>query len=227
MTTRSFPEPVYAPLEFDRLEPEGQRERLRAYHELMSRRRTVRDFSQEPVPLELIELAIATAGTAPSGANMQPWRFVVVRDPEIKRRIREAAEAEERTSYERRMPEKWLRRLAALGTDWHKPFLEVAPFLIVVFRVDFEIDTATGEREPTYYATESVGIAVGLLLSALHSAGLATLTHTPSPMRFLGEILDRPKNEKPFVLVPVGYPADGAKVPDIARKSLGEIMSIR
>lgn len=227
MSIRTFPEPTYAPLDFVRLQPEEQRERLRIFHELMSRRRSVRDFSAEPVPLELVERAIATAGTAPSGANMQPWRFVIVQDPEIKRRIREAAEAEERVSYEQRMPEKWLRRLASLGTDWQKPFLEVAPCLVVVFRVDYEIDTATGEREPTYYATESVGIAVGLLISALHSAGLATLTHTPSPMRFLAEILDRPKNEKPFVLLPVGYPAEGAQVPDIARKPLEEIMSIR
>ncbi|HQR36940.1 MAG TPA: nitroreductase family protein [Blastocatellia bacterium] len=218
---------MYAPLDFVRLQPDEQRDRLRAFYELMSRRRTVRDFSTEPVPLELVELAIATAGTAPSGANVQPWRIVVVQDPEIKQRIREAAEAEERISYERRMPEKWLRRLAALGTDWHKPFLEVAPCLVVVFRVDYEIDVATGEREGTYYATESVGIAVGLLISALHSAGLATLTHTPSPMRFLGEILDRPKNETPFVLLPVGYPAEGAMVPDLARKPLGEILSIR
>jgi nitroreductase len=157
---------------------------------------------------------------------MQPWRFIVVQDTEIKRRIREAAEQEERTSYGERMPEAWLRRLAPLGTDWHKPFLEIAPYLIVVFRIDYLIDEETGETEPTYYASESVGIATGLLLAALHHAGLATLTHTPSPMRFLREILERPKNEKPYVLIPVGYPAEGARVPDIERKTLDEIMQV-
>jgi iodotyrosine deiodinase len=202
-----------------------QRARLESFLERMRRRRTVRDYAPDPVPIELIEAAIAAAATAPSGANMQPWRFVVVRDPAIKRSIREAAEAEERESYERRMPEKWLRRLAPLGTDWRKPFLEVAPYLIVVFKVEFEVDES-GDREPTYYAAESVGIAVGLLLAALHSAGLATLTHTPSPMRFLSEILERPRNERPFVLIPVGYPAPGARVPDIERKPLGEVMTV-
>ncbi len=157
---------------------------------------------------------------------MQPWRFVVVQDAEIKRRIREAAEVEERESYERRMPERWLRRLAQLGTDWHKPFLEIAPYLIVVFRVDYEFDPETNEREPTYYAAESVGISVGLLLAALHNVGLATLTHTPSPMKFLSEILNRPKNEKAFVLIPVGYPAEDVQVPDIERKPLDQIMQI-
>ncbi|MBA3246557.1 MAG: nitroreductase family protein [Pyrinomonadaceae bacterium] len=221
-----FPEPKFIPLDFTRLSSEEQRERSRSFYELMQRRRTVRDFSDEPVAFELIERAIQTAGAAPSGANMQPWRFVVVGDAEVKRRIREAAEAEERASYGRRMPERWLRRLAPLGTDWHKPFLEIAPYLIVVFRIDYLIDEQTGETEPTYYASESVGIAVGLLLVALHTAGLATLTHTPSPMRFLSEILKRPKNEKPFVLIPVGYPADDARVPDIERKPLDEIMQV-
>ncbi len=157
---------------------------------------------------------------------MQPWRFVVVKDADVKRRIREAAEHEERLSYEGRMPERWLRRLAPLGTDWRKPFLELAPYLIVVFRIDSVVDEETGEREPTYYAAESTGIAVGLLLAALHTAGLATLTHTPSPMKFLSEILRRPKSEKPFVLIPVGYPAEDARVPDIKRKSLVEIMTV-
>ncbi|GAC1403132.1 MAG: nitroreductase family protein [Pyrinomonadaceae bacterium] len=192
----------------------------------MTRRRTVRDYSDEDVPFEIIERAIACAGTAPSGANMQPWRFVIVRDAEIKKKIRLAAEAEEKSSYEKRMPKRWLRRLAPLGTDWRKPFLEIAPYLIVVFRIDYLIDEATNETEPTYYAQESVGIAVGLLLAALHTAGLVTLTHTPSPMKFLSEILNRPKSEKPFVLIPVGYPAKDAHVPDIKRKSLGEIMHI-
>jgi len=226
MSDHAFPAPKYIPHFIQRLSDAEQTKRAGEFSELMRSRRTVRDFSTEPVPLVLIEQAIATAATAPSGANMQPWRFVVVQDAEIKRRIREAAEAEERESYERRMPERWLRRLAQLGTDWHKPFLEIAPYLIVVFRVDYEFDPETNEREPTYYAAESVGISVGLLLAALHSVGLATLTHTPSPMKFLSEILGRPKNEKAFVLIPVGYPAEDVQVPDIERKPLDQIMQI-
>jgi iodotyrosine deiodinase len=221
-----LPEPVFTPLHFARLAPDEQKRRAADFYELMARRRTVRDYSDEDVPLGIIERAIAAAGTAPSGANMQPWRFVVVRDREVKRQIRIAAEAEEKLNYEGRMPERWLRRLAPLGTDWRKPFLEIAPYLIVVFRIDYLIDAETGETEPTYYAQESVGIAVGLLIAALHNAGLATLTHTPSPMRFLSEILKRPKNEKPFVLIPVGYPAADARVPNIKRKPLAEIMQI-
>lgn len=198
-------------------------ERAADFYQMMNRRRTVRDFSDRKIPLDLIKKAIATAGTAPSGANMQPWRFVVISDPEVKRKIREAAEKEEYESYHNRMSEKWLRRLAILGTDEHKPFLEVAPYLIVVFRIT-QVEE-NGETEPTYYSQESVGIAVGILLAALHNMGLATLTHTPSPMKFLQEILGRPKNEVPFVLIPVGYPADGATVPDIKRKPLEEIMT--
>lgn len=217
--------PVLKLLGFERQASESEQlTRGAEFLELMERRRTVRDFSDEPVPIEIIETAIRTAGTAPSGANMQPWRFVVVRDPETKSRIREAAEREEHESYHGRMSEKWLRRLAPLGTDEHKPFLEIAPYLIVVFRITSVNET--GEPEPTYYSQESVGIAVGLLLAALHTAGLATLTHTPSPMKFLQEILGRPKTEVPFVLIPVGYPAADAKVPDIKRKSLDEIMNI-
>jgi iodotyrosine deiodinase len=216
--------PEFIPLTFFELSEREQRERAEEFFELMKRRRTVRDYSDRDVPIELIERAIATAGTAPSGANMQPWWFVVVRDADVKRKIREAAEKEEYESYHGRMSEKWLRRLAILGTDEHKPFLEVAPYLIVVFRIN-SVEEA-GESEPTYYSQESVGIAVGLLLAALHNMGLATLTHTPSPMRFLQEILGRPKNEVPFVLIPVGYPADGAVVPDIQRKTLGEIMEV-
>ncbi|MGI8654714.1 MAG: nitroreductase family protein [Pyrinomonadaceae bacterium] len=226
MSDNTFPAPKYIPHFIRRLTDAEQRKRAAEFYELMKSRRTVRDFSTEPVPFALVEQAIATAATAPSGANMQPWRFVVVQDAEIKRRIREAAEAEERESYERRMPERWLRRLAQLGTDWHKPFLEIAPYLIVVFRVDYEIDPETNEREPTYYAAESVGISVGLLLAALHNMGFATLTHTPSPMKFLSEILNRPKNEKAFVLIPVGYPAEDVRVPDIERKPLDQIMQI-
>lgn len=226
MAKPDFPEPKYVPLDFQRVAPGDQHSRAEEFLKLMQRRRTVRDFTDEPVPLAVIERAVATAGTSPSGANMQPWRFVVVQDAETKRRIREAAEEEERTSYDKRMPERWLRRLAPLGTDWQKPFLEIAPYLIVVFRIDYLIDEETGETEPTYYANESVGIAVGLLLAALHNAGLATLTHTPSPMKFLSEILGRPKNEKPYVLIPVGYPAKDARVPDIKRKPLGEILEV-
>ena len=217
-------EPKFIPLRFVEVERDEQLERGKRFFELLGSRRTVREYSDREVPIELIERAIETAGTAPSGANLQPWRFVVVKDVEVKRRIRAAAEAEEYESYHNRMSEKWLRRLAPLGTDEHKPFLEIAPYLIVVFRITSLVED--GETEPTYYSQESVGIAVGLLLAALHTMGLATLTHTPSPMKFLQEILGRPKNEVPFVLIPVGYPADDAKVPDIKRKPLDEIMQM-
>jgi iodotyrosine deiodinase len=221
---RNLPEPQFIPLKFQYLSAKQQCENADELYEKLNRRRTVRDFSAETVPVELIEKAIMTAGTAPSGANLQPWRFVVVQDAEIKRKIRKAAEREEYESYHGRMSAKWLRRLALLGTDEHKPFLEIAPFLIVVFRINSI--TENGETEPTYYSQESVGIAVGMLLTALHNVGLATLTHTPSPMKFLQEILKRPKNEIPFVLIPVGYPAEDAKVPNIKRKELNEIMQI-
>lgn len=217
-------DPVSIPLAFWTLDEGEQIRRAEEFLELMKRRRTVRDFSDRDVPIKLIEKAIATAGTAPSGANMQPWRFVVVKDSDIKQKIRVAAEKEEYESYHGRMSEKWLRRLAVLGTDEHKPFLEIAPFLIVVFRITTVIED--GESEPTYYAQESTGIAVGMLLAALHNMGLATLTHTPSPMKFLQEILGRPKNEVPFVLIPTGYPAEDAKVPKIERKKLDEILEV-
>lgn len=195
----------------------------------MRTRRSVRAFSEEPVPLELIENAISAAASAPSGANQQPWRFVVVQDPKIKRRIRKAAEAEEKQNYEHRFPGEWLDVLAQFGTDWHKEFLETAPYLIVVFRIDYglrEGDTDEQKRKH-YYVQESVGIACGFLLAALHWCGLATLTHTPSPMGFLSEILDRPKNERPYLLIPVGYPAADATVPPLAKKTLEEVMLIR
>ncbi len=216
--------PIFIPLDFREVEPSEQARLANDFFGLLNRRRTVREYTDRDVPIELIERAIATAGTAPSGANMQPWRFVVVKDAEVKRKIRNAAEKEEYESYHGRMSEKWLRRLAVLGTDEHKPFLEIAPYLIVVFRITTVVED--GETEPTYYSQESVGIAVGMLLAALHNVGLATLTHTPSPMKFLQEILGRPKNEVPFVLIPVGYPADDAKVPDIGRKRLDEIMEV-
>jgi len=220
----NLPQPKYISLDFREVPPDVQARRADDFFDLLNCRRTVREYSDREVPFELIEKAIATAGTAPSGANLQPWRFVVVSDAEIKKKIREAAEKEERESYNGRMSEKWLRRLAPLGTDEHKPFLEIAPYLIIVFRINSFIED--GESEPTYYSQESVGIAVGMLLAALHNMGLATLTHTPSPMKFLQEILRRPKNEIPFVLIPVGYPAEDAKVPDIIRKPLDEIMEV-
>jgi iodotyrosine deiodinase len=222
--SQDFPKPKFIALDFQRLSVEEQIQKADEFYKNLNRRRTVREFSGEDFPFELIEKAILAAGTAPSGANLQPWRFVVVKDAEIKKQIREAAEREEFASYHGRMSEKWLRRLAPLGTDEHKPFLEIAPYLIVVFRINSI--TEDGETEPTYYSQESVGIAVGMLLAALHNAGLATLTHTPSPMKFLQEILQRPRTEVPFVLIPVGYPADDAKVPDIKRKSLDEIMTV-
>ncbi|MEU0558448.1 nitroreductase family protein [Dactylosporangium maewongense] len=189
------------------------------FAERMAQRRSVRDFAADPVPDGVIEAAIRAASTAPSGANVQPWRFVVLTDPARKRRLREAAEAEEREFYERRAPQEWLGALSALGTDWHKPFLETAPAVIVVFEVH------RGPHSPKpYYVKESVGIAVGLLITALHHAGLVTLTHTPSPMRFLNEVCERPPEERPYVVMPVGYPAPDARVPDLTRKPLEEVM---
>ncbi len=222
-------EDEFIPIHFARFDLAEQLERAQSFWELMIRRRTVRNFSSEPVPFELIELAIRTAGSAPSGANQQPWRFVVVSSPQIKRKIRLAAEEEERINYESRFPEEWKRALVPLGTDWHKEFLEIAPYLIVVFAITYgesvsPFDDGTSIKSKHYYVSESVGIATGMLLAALHNAGLATLTHTPSPMGFLGEILERPKNEKPYLLIPVGYPAQGAAVPNIQRKSLDEIL---
>jgi iodotyrosine deiodinase len=195
----------------------------------MQRRRTVRSFSSDPVPFHLIESAIRAAATAPSGANQQPWKFVVVTDPEVKRKIRIAAEEEERDFYAHRAPQEWLDALAPLGTDSNKPFLEDAPYLIVVFRIDYglTVEPDGSERKlKHYYVAESVGIAVGMLLSALHIAGLAALTHTPSPMGFLCEVLNRPKNERPFVLIPVGYPAPDTEVPAIGKKPLSEVLHL-
>ena len=219
---------VFEPLEFEHIDPAEQERRSAEFLRRMRQRRTVRDFSTEPVPYALIENAIRVAGSAPSGANQQPWTFVVVSDAALKRQIRLAAEAEEKESYERRMSQEWLNALAPLGTDWRKPHIETAPYLIVVFRQAYglRIDAATGAeiRSRHYYSEESVGIAVGFLLAALHISGLATLTHTPSPMKFLAEILDRPPNERAYVLIPVGYPAPDARVPAISKKPLAEIM---
>lgn len=221
-------QPTFVPLAFERLEPEKQLERSREFLERMATRRTVRQFSPEPVPFELIENAIRTAASAPSGANQQPWTFVVVSDPTLKSQIRAAAEAEEKESYEHRMSEEWLEALAPLGTDWHKPHLEEAPYLIIVFRQAYglRVDPTTGEeiKVKHYYSEESVGIAVGMLLCSLHLAGLATLTHTPSPMGFLSEILQRPLNERAYVVIPVGFPAQDARVPVISKKPLEEVL---
>ena len=200
-------------------------ERGRRFQREMDGRRSVRMFSVDPVPRELIELAIMTGSTAPSGAHQQPWTFVAVGDPEMKRQIRIAAEEEERQSYEGgRMPAEWLAALAPLGTDWHKPFLETAPWIVVLFeQVHGRFPDGSGRKH--YYARESVGIACGLFVAAVHQMGLVTLTHTPSPMGFLSTILRRPKHERPFVLLPVGYPADDCVVPDLRRKSLDEVAS--
>lgn len=203
-------------------EPLSDEERIaraRGFAEEMARRRTVRDFASTPVPRAVIEHCLRAAGTAPSGANQQPWRFVAVADAGIKHRIREAAEAEEREFYARRAPDEWLQALVPLGTDADKPFLDVAPWLIAVFYERFGFDDA-GAKQKRYYPHESVGIATGLLIAALHHAGLATLTHTPSPMGFLNGILGRPRNEMPYLLLIVGHPAEGCRVPDIRRLPL-------
>jgi iodotyrosine deiodinase len=213
----------FVPYQLKVLPQEVMVARGRDLYREMSGRRSVRHFSAKPVPRECIELAIRTAGTAPSGAHRQPWRFVAVSDPGLKRQIREAAETEERLSYEGgRMPLEWLQALAPLGTDWHKPFLETVPWLVVVFEETYQVGPE-GQRLKSYYAKESVGIACGLFIVALHFMGLATLTHTPSPMAFLSRILGRPENERPFIIFPVGYPADDATVPDLTRKSLDEV----
>ena len=202
-------------------DPEAVGEAVLAEHEA---RRSVRDFSDRAVPRRLIELAVAAASTAPSGAHRQPWTFVLVGDPALKRRIREAAEDEERENYlGGRMNEQWQAALAPLGTDWRKPFLETVPWIVVVFEQRYGLEEGGG-RTHNYYVKESVGIATGMFLSALHRMGLASLTHTPSPMRFLADLLGRPENERPFVLIPIGYPADGCEVPDITRKPLDRVL---
>ena len=209
--------------EYSRPDVETMEERSNAFLETILRRRTVRAYSREPVPMLVVENAIAAAASAPSGANQQPWTFVVVTDPGLKRRIRVAAEEEERRSYGGRMPDEWLRALEPLGTDEHKPHLEDAPVLIVVFEHAYGLDP-DGRKVKHYYVRESVGIAVGFLLAALNDAGLATLTHTPSPMAFLSEVLERPENERAYVVIPVGYPAEGAEVPAITKKPLEAVL---
>jgi nitroreductase len=204
------------------LSDEEMLERAHSFYETMDSRRSVREFSDRAIPREVIENLIKTAATAPSGAHKQPWTFCVVENPEIKKKIRIAAEEEELQSYESRMSSDWLDDLKPLGTDWRKPFLEIAPYLIIVFRRIYEFD-ADGKKKNNYYVQESVGIAAGFLLAAIHQAGLVSLTHTPSPMNFLTKTLNRPENEKPFLLIPVGYPAEECWVPDIKRKGLEDI----
>jgi len=211
----------FSPLNFTRYTEPDMLERSRAWYDEVRQRRSVRAFSPEAVPLEIIENCLRSAGTSVSGANLQPWHFVVVSKPEIKTQIRLAAETEERAFYAVKAPEEWLEALAPLGTDADKPFLETAPYLIAIFQQRYgESDEG---RVKHYYATESVGIATGMLITALHHVGLACLTHTPSPMGFLNKILERPKSERPFLLLVVGYPSSGAEVPDIGKKALTEI----
>ncbi len=216
----------FVPLDFHEFPPDEMQQRATDFYAEMRRRRTVRAFSDRPVPAGVVEDCLRTAGTAPSGANLQPWHFVVVTDPAVKQRIRTAAEAEEQEFYSGRAPREWLDALAPLGTDPQKPFLETAPYLIAIFAQSYGL-LPDGRKVKHYYVQESVGIATGMLIAALHHAGLATLTHTPSPMAFLNEILDRPTHERPFLLLVVGYPAEDAQVPVHAmnKKPLQEIVT--
>ncbi|MEO1051146.1 MAG: nitroreductase family protein [Bacteroidota bacterium] len=202
--------------------PEEATRRSKAFHEWLDTRRSVRDFSDKPVPRELINNILLSASTAPSGAHKQPWTFCVVSNPEIKKKIREAAEKEEYDSYNGRMSDEWKDALKPIGTDWHKPFLEIAPYLIIVFKKAYDLEES-GDKSNNYYVNESIGLASGFLLAAIHDAGLVALTHTPSPMNFLTKILDRPSNERPFLLIPVGYPAEEVYVPKLERKPLDDI----
>jgi nitroreductase len=218
-----MPEPEFVPLNQWREKTlEEMRAAAQTFLETMRARRTVRDFSARPVPRDIIENCLLAAGTAPNGANRQPWKFVVVGDPELKQRIREEAEVEERAFYQEKAPKEWLDALAHLGTDENKPFLEQAPWLIVIFAESYE-RTPEGKKAKNYYVTESVGIATGMLITALHMAGLVTLTHTPSPMKFLNDLLGRPDNERPFLILVVGYPEEDARVPAITKKPIEDI----
>jgi nitroreductase len=208
-------------LKFDNAAIETLKVRSEEFYLSMNKRRSVREFSSKPIPKEIIENIVKTAATAPSGAHKQPWTFCVISNPDLKKKIREAAEKEEYESYQNRMSDQWLKDLEPIGTDWKKPFLETVPYIVVVFKKIY--DEEEGQKKTNYYVNESVGIACGFLISAIHQAGLATLTHTPSPMNFLSEILERPKNERPFLLLPVGYPAEETYVPKLDRKGLNEI----
>jgi len=215
--------PTFIPLTtYREYPPEEMKRRAAEFYADIRRRRTVREFADRPVPREIVEDCLRAAGTAPNGANMQPWHFVVVSDPDVKRRIRVEAEKEEHEFYHHKAPQEWLDALAPLGTDEHKPFLETAPYLIVIFAQSYGL-LPDGRKVKHYYAQESVGIAAGFLIAAVHHAGLASLTHTPSPMGFLNEILGRPAHERPFLILVVGYPAEGAQVPAISKKPLEEI----
>jgi iodotyrosine deiodinase len=218
MTLKTYPYITYTR---DIYSDEEMLLRSKSYLTWMEKRRSVRDFSPKPISKELIENLLLAASTAPSGAHKQPWTFCVVTNPELKKEIRIAAEKEEHDSYTGRMPPEWIEDLAPLGTDWEKPFLEIAPALIIVFKRAFEYKEA--EKRNNYYVTESVGLATGFLLSAIHNAGLVALTHTPSPMNFLCKLLNRPDNERPFLLIPIGYPAENTQVPDLKRKTISQI----
>ena len=216
------PNHPFVPYAFERFSVEEMTTRADAFYDLMEQRRSVRFFKPDAVPQALIERAIATASTAPSGAHRQPWKFVAISNPNIKSEIRRAAEEEEKRSYSSRMPEAWRTALAPLGTTWEKPYLETVPWIVVLFE-ETKTVRVTGEAIKYFYVRVSVGIAAGMFIAALHQMGLATLTHTPSPMHFLSRILERPKHERPFILFPIGYPADGCTVPDLTRKSLDEV----
>tara|TARA_B110000438_G_scaffold283944_1_gene312495 strand:- start:34 stop:690 length:657 start_codon:yes stop_codon:yes gene_type:complete len=213
---------AFKKLDFKKFSQQEMLERSKSFLSEISSRRTVREFSNKIFPIEIIENCIKSAGTAPSGANKQPWSFTIIEDKKVKAKIRIAAEKEEKEFYGRRATKEWLEDLNQFGTNWEKPFLETAPYLIIVFKQIYDVNE-TGSQRKNYYVNESVGIASGFLLAALHNAGLATLTHTPSPMNFLGKILNRPENEKAYLLIPVGYPSEKAKVPNIKKKSFSEI----
>ena len=217
-------EEKFIPYKRKEITPQEQLAKSEEYFNWLDQRRTVRDFSDEPIDIKVIENIIKAASTAPSGAHKQPWTFCVVANPEMKKKIREAAEKEEYENYHGRMSERWLKDLETFATDWHKPFLETAPYLIIVCKRAYEV--VDGEKVNNYYVNESVGLATGMLLTAIHNAGLIALTHTPSPMNFLTKLLNRPENERPFLLIPVGYPLKDAQVPDIRRKPLEEVMIV-
>ena len=219
----AHPSPVQ-PLSFSKLDPSESRSRAAAFRDSLATRRTIRDFAPDPIPDGVLESCLAAAHSAPNGANLQPWHFAVIRSAETKRRLREASEEEERAFYESRAPQEWLDALQPFGTDWHKPFLETAPALIAIFQKN-RLTAADGTETKTYYPKESTGIATGFLIAALHQAGLATLTHTPSPMGFLNELLDRPATEKPFLLLVVGYPAANCQVPVLEKLPLTAVCS--
>tara|TARA_B100000809_G_scaffold265955_1_gene326508 strand:- start:117 stop:779 length:663 start_codon:yes stop_codon:yes gene_type:complete len=214
----------FIPYRQKELTNEEQLQKSELFYNLLDKRRSVREYSDKAIDIKVIENIIQTAGTAPSGAHKEPWTFCVVSNPELKSKIRVAAEQEEKKSYGGRMSDRWKADLEPLGTTWEKPFIEIAPYIIVVFKRVHE--TVGGEKRNNYYVNESIGIACGMLIAAIHNAGLVTLTHTPSPMNFLGEILDRPENERAYLLLPVGHPKDDAEVPDIQRKKLNELLVV-